>query len=316
MKIGSNKLKIFNVNNLGGIAAFLMVILSAIIANGQVLTSPDTSKNINLWPQNRLIDTANGHKLVEHDITKPTDDKIEGMGVIRLADVTNPTIKIYTPKNPTGTAVIICPGGGYSILAMDLEGTELCTWFNSIGVTAILLKYRVPAPPGKFRYELPLQDAQRALGLVRFNAAKWGIKPDHIGIMGFSAGGHLAALVSNAYSKRTYQHVDAADEVSCRPDFTILTYPAYLTDPKEEGKLAPEIVVTDRTPPAFIMQTEDDPVNVENGLFYYLALKKVKVPAEMHLYANGGHGYGIRNKKGGTSIYSQLIAKWMSDNKF
>ncbi|SHN11905.1 alpha/beta hydrolase [Mucilaginibacter sp. OK098] len=291
---------------------FIMIIASII----SITAKAQVPVEISLWPQSRLIDTANGHKLVEQDISKPGEGLVEGRSVIRLADIINPTIKIFTPKNANGTAVIVCPGGGYGILALDLEGTELCTWFNSIGVTAILLKYRVPALPGKLRYEAPLQDAQRALGLVRFNAAKWGIKPDHIGIMGFSAGGHLSALVSNTYDKRTYPQVDAADEVSCRPDFTILTYPAYLIDEKEEGKLAPEIKVTEKTPPTFIMQTEDDPINVENALYYYLALKKVKVPAEMHLYPKGGHGYGMRNKTGGTSVYPQLIEKWLADNKF
>lgn len=291
---------------------FIMIVASII----SITAKAQVPGEINLWPKSRLIDTANGHKLIEHDISKPGEDLVEGKSVIRLADITNPTIKVFTPKNANGTAVIVCPGGGYGILALDLEGTELCTWFNSIGVTAILLKYRVPALPGKLRYEAPLQDAQRALGLVRFNAAKWGIKPDHIGIMGFSAGGHLSALVSNTYDKRTYQQVDAADKISCRPDFTILVYPAYLIDEKEAGKLAPEIVVTEKTPPAFIMQTEDDPINVENALYYYQALKKAKVPAEMHLYPKGGHGYGMRNKTGGTSVYPQLIEKWLADNKF
>jgi len=281
-----------------------------------IKANAQTPAEINLWPKDRLIETANGHKLVEHDITKPNDDKVEGKSVIRLGDITNPTIKIFKPKNPNGTAVIVCPGGGYYILAMDLEGTEICEWFNSIGITAILLKYRVPPLPGKLRYELPLQDAQRAMGLVRYNAEKWSIKPDRIGIMGFSAGGHLSALLSNNYDKRTYQEVDAADEVSCRPDFTILTYPAYLIDEKQEGKLAPEIQVTGKTPPTFIFQTEDDPINVENALYYYLALKKVKVPAEMHLYPAGGHGYGMRNKTGGTFTYAELIKKWLADNKF
>jgi acetyl esterase/lipase len=286
----------------------LAYLVMSIVANAQAPVE------IKLWPQNRLIDTANGHKLVEHDESKPGEELVQGKSVIRLADITDPTIKIFTPKNANGTAVIVCPGGGYGILALDLEGTELCTWFNSIGVTAVLLKYRVPAPPGKLRYELPLQDAQRAIGLVRSNAAKWGIKPGHIGIMGFSAGGHLSALVSNSYSKRTYEPVDAADNVSCRPDFTILTYPAYLIDEKEEGKLAPEIQVTANNPPTFIMQTEDDPIKVENAIYYFLALKNAKVKAEMHLYPTGGHGYGIRNTTGGTSAYPELIAKWLKDN--
>jgi len=271
---------------------------------------------INLWPQNRLIDTANGHRLIEHDISKPGEGFVQGKPVIRLADVTDPTIKVFVPKNANGTAVIVCPGGGYGILAMDLEGTEICEWLNSFGVTGILLKYRVPAPKGKLRYELPLQDAQRALALVRFNAAKWGIKASRIGIMGFSAGGHLSVMASNCYKERTYPQVDPADTVSSRPDFTILVYPAYLISEKEEGKLAPEIGVTANTPPTFIMQTEDDPINAENGLYYYLALKKAKVPSELHLYPNGGHGYGMRNVKGGTSAYPKLIEQWMKDNGF
>ncbi|WP_295674808.1 alpha/beta hydrolase [uncultured Mucilaginibacter sp.] len=290
--------------------------LLIIACSMSLIAKAQVPAEISLWPQNRLTDTAMGHKLEEHDMSKPGEELVAGKEVIRLAEVTNPTIKIFKPKNPNGTAVIVCPGGGYYILALDLEGTELCNWYNSIGVTAILLKYRVPAAPGKLRYELPLQDAQRAVGLVRLNAAKWGIKPDHIGIMGFSAGGHLSALVSNSYAKRTYEHVDEADNVSCRPDFTILVYPAYLVNDKEDGKLAPEIQVSANTPPTFIMQTEDDPINVENALYYYLALKKYSVPAEMHLYPSGGHGYGIRNKSGGTSVYPQLIEKWLADNKF
>ncbi|WP_295795333.1 alpha/beta hydrolase [Mucilaginibacter sp.] len=286
------------------IACFMTTMLNA-----------QTPVEINLWPKDRLIDTVKGKKLVEHDISKPNDDKVSGKAVIRLGDITNPTIKVFKPKNPNGTAVVVCPGGGYYILAMDLEGTEICEWFNSIGVTAILLKYRVPTLPGKLRYELPLQDAQRALGLVRLNADKWGIKPNHIGIMGFSAGGHLSALVSNTNEKRAYAHVDAADDISCRPDFTILTYPAYLIDEKQPGKLADEILVSAKTPPTFIFQTEDDPINVENALFYYLALKRAKVLAEMHLYPTGGHGYGIRSTTGGVGVYKELIAKWMADNK-
>lgn len=290
--------------------------LLALFCLMNTIANAQSHAEINLWPKDRLIDTANGHKLVEHDITKPTDDKVGGKDVIRLGDITDATIKLFKPKKPNGTAVVVCPGGGYYILAMDLEGSEICEWFNSIGVTAILLKYRVPPLPGKLRYELPLQDAQRALGLARYNAAKWGIKPDHIGIMGFSAGGHLSALVSNSYDQRTYRQVDAADEVSCRPDFTILTYPAYLIDEKQPGQLAPEIKVTEKTPPTFIFQTEDDPIDADNALYYYLALKKAKVPAEMHLYPTGGHGYGIRNTTGGIGVYKELIAKWMTDNKF
>ena len=269
----------------------------------------DSSTIIKLWPESRLVKNADA-TVVEHNSSKPGDV------TLRLTNITDPTIKIYKPANPNGTAVVVCPGGGYSILAMNLEGEEVCRWFNSIGVTAVLLKYRVPAPAGMLNYQLPLQDVQRALGLVRYNTAAWGIKPDHIGVMGFSAGGHLSAAASNNYSQRTYPVVDAADTTSCRPDFAILIYPAYLIDKTIEGKLAPEVQVTANTPPTFIMQTEDDPINAENGLYYYLALKKAKVPAEMHLYPKGGHGYGFRSKTGGTSTYPQLIAAWLAESKF
>ncbi|WP_183576911.1 alpha/beta hydrolase [Mucilaginibacter sp. X5P1] len=287
------------------LACFIMT-----IAKAQIPTP------IHLWPQNRLIDTANGHKLIEHDVTKATDNKPGGKGVIRLADISDPTITVYTPKNANGTAVIVCPGGGYAILAIDLEGTEICTWLNSIGVTAILLKYRVPAPGSKLRYELPLQDAQRALGLVRYNAAKWNIKPDHIGILGFSAGGHLTAALSNNNTQRTYPQVDAADAVNCRPDFAILIYPAYLKSSTDPAKLAPEVQVTSITPPTFIIQTEDDPIDVQNALTYYSELKSFKVPAEMHLYPKGGHGYGMRTTESGLASYPELLQTWLLNTKF
>jgi len=280
------------------------------------IAKAQTPTPIHLWPQNRLIDTANGHKLVEHDVTKPTDNKQGGKYVIRLGDISDPTITVYTPKTPNGTAVVVCPGGGYAILAMDLEGTEICTWLNSIGVTAVLLKYRVPAPGGKLRYELPLQDAQRALGLVRYNAAKWNIKPDHIGILGFSAGGHLTAALSNNNTQRTYPQVDAADTVSCKPNFAVLIYPAYLKGSADPTKLAPEVQVTGNTPPTFIVQTEDDPIDVQNALTYYSELKNFKVPAEIHLYAKGGHGYGMRTVEGDLIDYPKLLQSWLLNTKF
>jgi len=207
---------------------------------------------------------------------------------------------------------LVCPGGGYQILAIDLEGTEVCQWLNSVGVTAVLLKYRVPSRKGLERYTAALQDGQRAIGLVRYHAADWHIDPKRIGMLGFSAGGHLSAMTSTHFEKRTYDPVDEADQVSCRPDFTILIYPAYLVGKDLGPELAPELTVTSNTPPAFIVQTEDDPVHVESGLFYYLALKKAKVPAEMHLFAVGGHGYGLRHESG-KAVFSwpKLAEEWM-----
>jgi acetyl esterase/lipase len=249
----------------------------------------------------------------EHDTTKPKDNLVAGKPVIRLGNVSKPTISLYRPPvgKDTGAAVVVCPGGGYNILAMDLEGTEVCDWLNSLGITAVLLKYRVPKRAGLEKYAAPLQDAQRALGLVRYRATEWGIAPKRIGVLGFSAGGHLAAALSNNYEQRTYPPVDDADAASCRPDFTLLIYPAYLTVKEENDKLAPEMNITSNTPPTFIVMAENDPVRVETALFYSLALRKAKVPLELHIYPTGGHGYGLRPAKDRVTTWPQRAAEWL-----
>jgi acetyl esterase/lipase len=250
----------------------------------------------------------------ETDTTKPGDDLIAGRRVIRLGNVSDPTITIYQPDSArnTGAAVVVCPGGGYYILAMDLEGTEICEWLNSIGVTGVLLKYRVPVAEGKHPRAAPLQDVQRAMGLVRHRADELGIDPDRIGVLGFSAGGHLAANLSNNHETRSYPFVDEADRTNCRPDFCVLIYPGGLTTRNRNDELAPELSVSaTNTPPTFIAMTEDDGVRVENALFYYLALKNAKVPAEMHLYPNGGHGYGLRRTGHDVTSWPDRVADWM-----
>lgn len=264
-----------------------------------------------LWPQG-----APGGKDdlgEEKDTTQPKDGLVAGQPVIRLGNVSKPTLTVYSPprRKNTGAAVIVCPGGGYHILAMDLEGTEVAEWLNSIGVTAILLKYRVPARKDRQQYEAPLEDAQRAMGLVRQNAASWGINPERIGIMGFSAGAHLAAVLSCNYAQRGYAPIDDADRVSCRPDFSMLIYPAYLTMPKEGDKIAPELNLTSNTPPTFLVQTQDDSVRAETSVFYYLALKNAKVSVEMHLYPSGGHGYGLRPSEKAVTTWPQRAEQWM-----
>ncbi len=266
---------------------------------------------IPIWPNGAPGET--GAIGAEHDTTKPTDNLVAGKPVIRLGNVSTPTITLYrAPKEKdTGAAVIVFPGGGYNILAMDLEGTEVCGWLNSIGVNCALLKYRVPARPGGPRYAAPLQDAQRAIGLVRYHAREWQLDPQRIGVLGFSAGGHLAAAVSTNFEKRTYDAVDDADKVSCRPDFAVLIYPAYLTAKDDLKSLAPELTVRADTPPAFLTQTEDDPVHVECSLVYYQALKAAKVSAEMHLFPVGGHGYGLRPTSAKVTTWPQLAAQWM-----
>jgi acetyl esterase/lipase len=250
----------------------------------------------------------------EGDTTKPTERPTAGKGVIRLGNVSKPTITIYRPPagKDTGAAVVVCPGGGYKILALDLEGTEVCEWLNSIGITGVLLKYRVPKRMGLEKHTAALQDAQRAVGLVRHRAKEWNIDPKRIGVLGFSAGGHLAATLSNNCEPRTYPKVDEADASSCRPDFTLLIYPAYLTVKEESDKLAPEVDVSSNTPPTFIAMTEDDPLHVESALYYAVGLSKAKVPLELHVYPRGGHGYGLRPTKDLVSSWPQRAAEWMA----
>jgi acetyl esterase/lipase len=281
---------------------------ATLLAAATLFAAPEP---IPLWPSG--APGEKGELPAEADTTKPTDGQVAGRRVMRIGNVSNPTITIFSPpkEKDTGTAVLVCPGGGYNILALDLEGTEVCDWLNSIGVTGVLLKYRVPRRPGLPPHAAPLQDAQRAMGVVRQRASEFGIDPKRIGVLGFSAGGHLAATLSNNYDTRTYPKLDAADEQSCRPDFIVLVYTAYLTVKDEGDKLAPEMRVTAQTPPTFLVQTEDDSVRVETGLFYYLALKNAKVSAELHIYPTGGHGYGLRPGKDFVTTWPQRAADWM-----
>ncbi|HEX3660563.1 MAG TPA: alpha/beta hydrolase [Acidobacteriaceae bacterium] len=253
------------------------------------------------------------HSGPEHDTTTPQMPLIAGQRVIRLGNVTEPTITLYkapAAKN-THAAVVVFPGGGYSILAIDLEGTEVCQWLNRIGVNCVLLKYRVPASGPYPKSEAALQDAQRAMGMVREHAAAWAIDPNKVGVLGFSAGGHLAAALSTHDEKRLYPHVDAADDESCRPDFAIIIYPGYLAVAEKGMAFNANIPVTAQTPPAFLVQAEDDPVHVENAIEYFMALKKAGVPAELHVYTRGGHGYGLRPTNLPITHWPALAATWL-----
>jgi acetyl esterase/lipase len=247
----------------------------------------------------------------EVDATTAKDSLIAGKPVIRLTNVSNPTITLYAPKKNSGSAVVVFPGGAYRILAIDLEGTEVCEWLNSIGVTCVLLKYRVPDSGPYPKSPAALEDAQRALGMVRAHAAEWHVDPQRIGVLGFSAGAHLAAALSTHFDQRLYDAVDAADQLSCRPDFAVIVYPGYLALSEQNFAPNAEIRVTEKTPPSFIVQTEDDPVHVENSTVYYLALKNAGVPVEMHLYAQGGHGYGLRRTEMPVTAWPLSVETWL-----
>jgi acetyl esterase/lipase len=244
-----------------------------------------------------------------------TTDLIAGKPCVIANNVSQPTMTVYSPKGMnTGVAVVVFPGGGYQCLAMDLEGTEICDWLTSRGITAVLLKYRVPVKRvGPYGESPPaLEDAQRTVGLVRFHAAEWQINPHKIGVIGFSAGGHMVAATSTHFDKRSYPAVDAADKESCRPDFAIACYPGHLWNDDEGFKLNPNVPVTTNTPPTFIVQAEDDDVDgVEQSLVYYIGLKKAGVPVEMHLYAQGGHAFGLRRTKFLITEWPQLVEKWL-----
>ena len=216
------------------------------------------------------------------------------------------------------------PGGGYWGLAIDLEGTEVCDWLNSRGITCVLLKYRVPFSGPywddgckcRFKPKAPmaLEDAQRTVGLVRFHAAEWHVDPHKIGVMGFSAGGHIAAAVSTHFRQRLYTAIDAAEKESCRPDFAVALYPGHLSLAENTIALNPDIRthITRETPPTFLVQDEDDHVDrVEDSLSYYFALKKAEVPVEMHLYAEGGHAFGLRRTKFPVTAWPELMETWL-----
>jgi acetyl esterase/lipase len=245
---------------------------------------------------------------------------VAGKPWVYVEKVSRPTMTVYSPQGQnTGAAVVVFPGGGYWILAIDLEGTEACDWLTSKGVTCVLLKYRVPGEhlsPRSGAYPnspMALEDAQRTLGLVRLHAAEWHIDPQKIGVLGFSAGGHLVAAISTNYKQRLYQPMDAADKESCRPDFAVALYPGHMLEhTSKDFELNPYVPVTGNTPPTFIVQAEDDPIdNVQNSLVYYIALKSAGVPVEMHLYPHGGHAFGLRQTKFPITKWPQLLETWL-----
>ncbi len=298
---------------------FLLAAVTALSATALAQSSgwppPADHLTMPIWPG--VAPGAPTNLPPEANVTTPKDNVVAGKPAVRLGNVVTPTITLYKAKDLKSPrpAVVVFPGGGYTHLAIDIEGTEVCDWLNSTGITCVLLKYRVPKTGPYPKSPAALQDAQRTMGLVRLHAKEWGIDPDRVGVLGFSAGAHLSAAVSNLYDKRLYDPIDDADNLSCRPDFSVVIYPGYLALSEQNFAPNPAIQPTINTPPTFIAQAEDDPVHVENAVVYFMQLKNAKVPAELHIFTKGGHGYGLRKTGNPSSYWPVLVENWLSTSK-
>lgn len=273
---------------------------------------PAPAMTLNLWPGTPPGDAK--QLPPEADQTKDTDKLIAGRRIIKLGNVTTPQLAVYRPAglpaDAVVPAVVICPGGGFSILAYDLEGTEVAEWLNSLGIAGIVLKYRVPVRDPAKRWLAAVQDAQRALSLVRTNAAAWKIDPNRVGILGFSAGGATAGLATLLYQTRQYTSVDAVDAASCRPDASLLVYPAYFVDQKT-GRLNDEIKVPAKCPPLFFVHAWNDSVSVLNSLVLAAEVKRAGGTAALHVYPTGGHGYGLRRTEEAVTTWPERATEWL-----
>ena len=246
------------------------------------------------------------------------EERIEFKGVKRVSNVTKPTISYFLADNEiaNGTTVMVFPGGAYNILAIEHEGEDVCKWLNGLGIHAVLLKYRVPRRKNRLPHAAPLQDAQRAMGLVRQAGKSWKVPLTKLGVLGFSAGGKLAVMTAISFNNRTYEKIDDSDELSCRPDFAIPLYPAYLLDEQTKNRLAPHINITKECPPFFFAHTGDDRIPAEGSVLIYLALEKAGVEgSELHVYPFGGHGYGLRKTKNPVSQWPDRAEAWMRSLK-
>jgi acetyl esterase/lipase len=282
---------------------------------------PSGLQQIPIWPHG-APDMADVHQPPESVLTQQTPEALAGSTSQAVFDVTAPTMTVFPPRGRnSGAAIVVFPGGGFQILAMTIEGTEICDWVTARGITCVLLKYRVPGSNHYWsnacrchitpRVPRALQDAQRTVRLVRSRAAVLHIDANKIGVMGFSAGGYMVAQVSNIFDS-AYAPIDAVDRVSSRPDFAIAAYPGHLC--REGGALDPTIHVTARTPPTFLVQAWDDPVDeICNSTLYARALDAAGVPSEVHLFAQGGHAFGLRRNQHSVSTWSNLAERWLTE---
>ncbi|RZU42274.1 alpha/beta hydrolase [Edaphobacter modestus] len=282
----------------------LTLALLTSLASAQQVTLP-------LWPKG-APEPYQGAP--ETDITKPADRLVDGRPLAHLTNISKPTLDFYPAPaaHNTGATVVVFPGGGYRILAYDLEGTEVCTWLNSIGVNCALAQYRVPMEKRYPDDPSDLEDAQQAMRITRAHAAEWHLEPNRVGVLGFSAGAHLVVVLGNHPDFKRANEPTGEASVSARPDFVVAIYPGYLVEPPAHTQLSRGIDPGENTPPTFLLQAEDDPVHEENVLVYFQALKQLKVPAELHVYSEGGHGYGLRPSPLPISHWPSLVETWLN----
>lgn len=263
---------------------------ACVVGNGTMTTAA----TVDVWPDGKMP----GRGADEPEAEGPT----KGDNVQRITNVSRPSLTLFPAQKKAAPAMIVCPGGGYSYVTYNKEGTDVAEWLNSNGITALVLKYRVP-----HNREGALQDIQRALSLARAHAREWNIDPKRLGVIGFSAGGNLAAKASTLFDERAYSPIDAVDRQSCRPDFAVLVYPAYL---EKDGQVAPDLNLKANIPPTLIVHTEDDKTFVAGSKLYHTALDAAKMPNEFLLYPTGGHGYGLRSEKD-VRVWPQAALEWL-----
>ena len=289
------------------------MLLRSVFACAVLFTAANsaTAEEWDVWPD-KVPGEPTGANLerIEKSRGKDTEE--------RIAFVDQPTITVMpAPKDRrNGAAIVICPGGGYNILAWPKEGIEVGEYFNSLGVSAFVLKYRVPRRDPANPHVAPLMDAQRTIRLVRQNAARYDIDPERVGILGFSAGGNLAFMAGTRWRESTYKKVDAADDLSCRPAFMAPIYAAYLGDPADDSKLGPQVKVDQQTPPTFLAVTQDDKNRGAHAALLFARLTRLRVPAEVHVFTKGGHGYGIRPSSHPVSKWHVRCGEWLEANGF
>jgi len=274
-----------------------------------LMTSPATAEPLSpipLWPSG--VPGEDHLELPAESVELKGEYQIE-----ILSNVSEPTLTWYPAKEPNGAAVLVLPGGGYNILAMSHEGTEVCEWLNSIGIAAGLVKYRVPRREGLEPHDAPLQDVQRAMGIVRTNAIKWNINPARVGVLGFSAGGNLSAMALTSDGTRGFQPDPKFDTPGCVPNFGILLYPAYLNDPKDPDKLAPGIVVNESTPPVFMAVSDEDKQFVEGSARFYIEMHRNDRPCELHIFTGGRHGFGLDKIDSPIKQWPMLAEQWLNE---